>query len=301
MLNKLIALVLALVCVLSLVGCGKTTVGKLILRLIQADSGTICFEGEDITHIPQKEMRSLRKKLQIIFQDPYGSLNPRMDIMSILSEPIIKHRLASGDGVSNRVQELLDLVGLNANDRYKFPHEFSGGQRQRIVIARALASKPKLIVCDEPVSALDVSVQAQILNLMKDIQAQLHVSFLFIAHGMAVVKHISHRVAVMYLGNIVELAPADTLFHSAQHPYTKALLSAVPIPDPLVERTRNILQGEVPNPINPPHGCRFYPRCSFATDICRQRAPVLIEREKDHFVACHLHTAACKDVPEHGA
>lgn len=269
-------------------GCGKTSVGKLILRLHNPDSGTIRFANQDITHMSRKELLPLRKSIQIIFQDPYGSLNPRMDVMTILSEPMIKHRLAKGEQIAARVIELLDFVGLNAHDRFKYPHEFSGGQRQRIVIARALASNPRLIVCDEPVSALDVSVQAQILNLMKEIQQRLGVSYLFIAHGMAVVKHISKRVGVMYMGNIVELAPAHIIFETACHPYTKALMSAVPIPDPDQKAQRTILQGEVPNPIDPPKGCRFSPRCPMAWEVCRTDVPELLEISPEHFVACHV-------------
>lgn len=268
-------------------GCGKTTVGKLILQLHKADEGKIIYNGVDLCSLSPAELQARRSEVQIVFQDPYGSLNPKMKVKDILSEGIIKHKLMPREQIPARVSELLELVGLHESDAMKYPHEFSGGQRQRIAVARALSFNPKLIVCDEPVSALDVSVQAQVLNLMVDLQRQLGVSYLFIAHGMAVVKHISHRVGVMYLGKIVEIAPTGILFDGYAHPYTHALLSSVPVADPTVKKDDVILEGEIPNPINPPSGCRFHPRCPYATDACRQEIPELKEIEPDHFVACH--------------
>ena len=268
-------------------GCGKTTVGKLILQLHKADEGQIIYNGVDMCSLSRKELQSRRSEVQIIFQDPYGSLNPKMKVKDILSEGIIKHKLMPKDQIPGRVAELLELVGLHESDAMKYPHEFSGGQRQRIAVARALSFNPKLIVCDEPVSALDVSVQAQVLNLLVDLQKQLGVSYLFIAHGMAVVKHISHRVGVMYLGKIVEIAPTDILFDGYAHPYTHALLSSVPIADPTATKDEVILEGEIPNPINPPSGCRFHPRCPYATKQCMESLPELRELAPGHFVACH--------------
>lgn len=269
-------------------GCGKTTVGKLILRLHRADSGEILFEGEDLTKMSKQELQKRRKDIQIIFQDPYGSLNTKMRVGTILSEGIRKHKLLPEDQIEEKVLELLRLVGLHESDVDKYPHEFSGGQRQRIVVARALSFNPKLIVCDEPVSALDVSVQAQVLNLLEDLQKELGISYLFIAHGMAVVRHISHRVGVMYLGKIVEIAETDELFDHCAHPYTQALLSSVPVANPLYKKQQIVLEGEVPNPINPPEGCRFHPRCRFACDICKKEEPKLKEMAKGHMVACHF-------------
>jgi oligopeptide/dipeptide ABC transporter ATP-binding protein len=268
-------------------GCGKTTVGKLILRLHKEDSGQIIFEGEDLTKISKKELQKKRKDIQIIFQDPYGSLNTKMRVGTILAEGIRKHKLLPEDQIEARVLELLKLVGLHESDVNKYPHEFSGGQRQRIVVARALSFNPKLIVCDEPVSALDVSVQAQVLNLLEDLQKEFGISYLFIAHGMAVVRHISHRVGVMYLGKMVEIAETDELFEHCAHPYTQALLSSVPVANPLHKKNQIMLEGEVPNPINPPSGCRFHPRCRFACDQCREVEPELHEINAGHMVACH--------------
>lgn len=268
-------------------GCGKTTIGKLILRLHDADEGSIHFDGVDFLKIKKGKLRERRCSIQIIFQDPYGSLNPKMTVYSILSEGIKKYKLLPREEIPERVGELLETVGLHKSDAFRYPHEFSGGQRQRIAVARALSFNPKLIVCDEPVSALDVSVQAQILNLLVELQEKIGVSYLFIAHGMATVKHISHRIGVMYLGKLVEVAPADDLFERAQHPYTQALLSSVPIADPHNMKKQIILHGEVPNPINPPEGCRFHPRCQHATDLCRNREPVLTEIETGHMIACH--------------
>lgn len=266
---------------------GKTTVGKLITKLVLADCGEVLLEGRDFLKLEGKALRKARKDIQMIFQDPYGSLNPTMDIMSILAEPMLLHKTATRNEVPKRVTELLNKVGLNAADRFKYPHEFSGGQRQRIVVARALASEPKLIICDEPVSALDVSIQAQILNLLQDLQKELGVSYLFIAHGMAVVKHVSDRVGVMYLGSILEMAPASTIFERCLHPYTQALISAAPIPDPELERERIILDGEMPDSLSPIPGCKFASRCIYANEECRQSCPALIEIEPKHFVACH--------------
>ncbi len=268
-------------------GCGKTTVGKLILQLHRADSGKIVYCGEDLCAMSGKQLQKKRSEVQIIFQDPYGSLNPRMRVEQILSEGIIKHRLIPKEQIPARVAELLRLVGLHEGDAKKYPHEFSGGQRQRIAVARALSFNPKLIVCDEPVSALDVSVQAQILNLLVDLQKELGISYLFIAHGMAVVQHISHRVGVMYLGKMVEIAPTEVLFKEHAHPYTHALLSSVPVTDPDKIPEREVLEGEIPNPINPPAGCRFHPRCRYACEKCSCEVPQLREIEPGHMVACH--------------
>ena len=244
-------------------GCGKSTTGRTILRLIEPTDGMIAFEGQDITHLDKSAMRALRREMQIIFQDPYASLNPRMTVGSIIGEPLEIHKIAKGSEKEERVASLLQKVGLRAEDMRKYPHEFSGGQRQRIGIARALALNPKLIVCDEPVSALDVSIQAQVINLLEDLQAEFGLSYLFIAHNLNVVEHISNRVAVMYLGQIVELASDEELYKNPQHPYTEALLSAVPIPDPTVKKKRIILEGDVPSPINPPKGCHFHTRCMY--------------------------------------
>ena len=269
-------------------GCGKTTVGKLVLRLIEATSGDIRFQGRNIRDLDKKELRALRKEMQIIFQDPYGSLNPRMNIGDIVAEPLRWHRLVDESQVNSRVCKLLDMVGLNGKDMSKYPHEFSGGQRQRIVIARALAVQPKLIVCDEPVSALDVSVQAQILNLLKDLQEQLGMAYLFVAHGMPAVRFMSDRIGVMYLGKLVEVADGEALFEEQLHPYTKALMSAIPVADPDRVSKRTVLSGDVPSPVHLPKGCRFQTRCCCVCDRCRIEEPPLREVRPGRLVACHL-------------
>ena len=272
-------------------GCGKTTIGRCILQLLKPTGGEVRFRGEDLTQLSGKEMRALRKELQVIFQDPYGSLNPRMTVGAIVEEPLIIHKIGDRDERKNRVQELFEVVGLNPNMMDRYPYEFSGGQRQRIGIARALAVNPTFIVCDEPVSALDVSIQAQVINLLRSLQERFDLTYLFIAHDLSVVRHISDRVAVMYLGKIVEITGRDELYQDPKHPYTRALLSAVPIPDPVVEasRERIILTGDVPSPIDPPKGCSFHPRCPFAMDVCREITPLLKHTSRGHSVACHLY------------
>lgn len=268
-------------------GCGKSTLGRSLIRLIEPTSGKIFFKNKDITHISGNELRELRKKMQIIFQDPYASLNPRMTIGAILEEPLIIHNLFSSQKDRNdRVVELINLVGLRPEHLSRYPHEFSGGQRQRVGIARALAVSPELIICDEPVSALDVSIQAQVINLLMELQQKLGLTYVFIAHDLKVVEHVSHRVAVMYLGQIVEMADSDELYRNPQHPYTKALLSAIPVPDPKPRAERIILTGDVPSPINPPPGCHFNPRCPIATDSCKSEVPQLKEINTQHFVSC---------------
>jgi oligopeptide transport system ATP-binding protein len=270
-------------------GCGKSTAGRAILQLYKPTAGEVIFNGRDLTKISANDMRRTRRDIQMIFQDPYASLNPRMTVGDIIGEPIRVHHLRKGTkAVRERVQELLQLVGLNPYFVNRYPHEFSGGQRQRIGIARALAVEPDFVVCDEPVSALDVSIQAQVINLLEDLQDQLGLTYLFIAHGLSVVKHISDRVAVMYLGRIVELADSIELYRQPLHPYTQALLSAVPIPDPAIEKKRQriILQGDVPSPINPPPGCRFHTRCPIAIDKCRVEDPPFIDYGGGHYAAC---------------
>ncbi|HEY4669431.1 MAG TPA: dipeptide ABC transporter ATP-binding protein [Tepidiformaceae bacterium] len=273
-------------------GCGKSTTGKAVLQLTRPTDGSVHFEGTDLTKIKGRELRRFRRKMQMIFQDPYASLNPRMSVGSIIGEPITIHKLASGKEKKEKVQNLLQTVGLNPYFANRFPHEFSGGQRQRIGIARALAVEPDFIVCDEPVSALDVSIQAQIINLLQDLQDQFNLTYLFIAHDLSVVRHISDRVAVMYLGHIMELTDRDSIFENPLHPYTKALLSAVPIPDPAIERQREriILLGDVPSPLRPPSGCVFHTRCPIAIDECRARRPEwrnVGTADKEHWVWCH--------------
>ena len=272
-------------------GCGKSTTGRAILQLYKPTAGTVNFEGRDLTKLDGGEMRKLRRHLQMIFQDPYASLNPRMTVGSIISEPMQIHHLVAKGQRNEKVQELLQTVGLNPYFANRYPHEFSGGQRQRIGVARALAANPDFIVADEPVSALDVSIQAQIINLLEDLQEQFGLTYLFIAHDLSVVRHISDRVAVMYLGKIAELADRTALYDDPLHPYTKALLSAVPIPDPIVEKKREriILTGDVPSPINPPSGCHFHTRCPYAMDVCRKIEPKFVDQGGGHFVACHLY------------
>jgi len=269
-------------------GCGKTTVGRCILRLIEPTSGEIRFEGTDITEIDDKQMTKLRPKMQIVFQDPYASLNPRMTIKDIVGEPLLVNGIAKGLELRRRVLELLLMVGLTEDHMNRFPHEFSGGQRQRIGVARALSLNPEFIVLDEPTSSLDVSVQAQTLNMLQDLQSKLGLTYLFISHNLSVIKHMSDRIAVMYLGKIVEIASKAELFRSQLHPYTQALFAAIPIPDPEISRERIVLGGDVPSPVNPPSGCRFHPRCPKMIPICKEEEPQLIEVTKDHYVACQL-------------
>ena len=271
-------------------GCGKSTTGKAILRLVDVTSGSVEWRGKRIDTLGEAEVRPFRRELQAVFQDPYSSLNPRMRAADIVAEPIRNFESAAQDEIAGRVAALFAKVGLRPDQMVKYPYEFSGGQRQRLGIARALAPHPRLIVCDEPVSALDVSVQAQVINLLRDLQQELGLSYLFVAHDLAVVEHISHRVAVMYLGKIVELADRRSLFAQPQHPYTEALLSAVPVPDPKAARKRIILKGDVPSPSNPPAGCRFHTRCPYVFERCRVEEPPMKELRPGHFAACHLRT-----------
>ncbi|MBU6289726.1 MAG: ABC transporter ATP-binding protein [Chloroflexota bacterium] len=273
-------------------GCGKSTTGRALLQLYKPTAGSVRFEGQDLVTLGAEEMRRMRRQVQMIFQDPYASLNPRMTVGSIVGEPLDIHGLAKGKEKQDRVEQLLTVVGLNPYFANRYPHEFSGGQRQRIGIARALAVNPAFIVCDEPISALDVSIQAQIINLLEELQSEFGLTYLFIAHDLSVVRHISNRVAVMYLGKIVELADRNELYVAPKHPYTKALLSAVPIPDPVIERKREriILTGDVPSPVNPPSGCRFHTRCPLADTICREKDPEWREVTPGHWAACHFAT-----------
>ncbi|MBI3555154.1 MAG: dipeptide ABC transporter ATP-binding protein [Deltaproteobacteria bacterium] len=269
-------------------GCGKSTLGRCVLRLIEPTSGQVLFNGQDVTHMPAEELRRLRRKMQIIFQDPYASLNPRMTVGDIIGEPLEIHNLCIGER-PQRIRKLLDLCGLRAEAADRYPHEFSGGQRQRICIARALAVEPEFIVCDEPVSALDVSIQSQILNLMMDLQDEFQLTYLFISHDLKVIEHVSDKVVVMYLGKVVEQADATRIYTSPQHPYTQALLSAIPIADPKFKKDRVILQGDVPSPINPPPGCFFHPRCPNMRESCKSAFPALeMQGKSEHFAACYF-------------
>jgi oligopeptide/dipeptide ABC transporter ATP-binding protein len=269
-------------------GCGKTTTGRCILRLYQPTSGTILFNGTDISSLSERKIKPFRKNMGAIFQDPFGSLNPRQTAGSIVGDPLKVHQMATGPELKDRVDELFRIVGLDPGMTDRVPHEFSGGQRQRIGVARALACRPSLIICDEPISALDVSIQAQIINLLEELQEQLGLTYLFIAHDLAVVQHISDRVAVMYLGRIVELTDSGELYENPLHPYTRALLSAIPIPDPVLEKTRTriVLKGEVPSPVFPPSGCHFHPRCQLAIEECSRERPVLRDIGNGHYVSC---------------
>ena len=278
-------------------GCGKSTVGRMLLRLIEPTAGSIVFEGEDLLALQSEALRAKRRHLQIIFQDPYGALNPRMTVEDIIKEPIEIHGTLDGRSASRRVAELLDRVGLSPAHARRYPHEFSGGQRQRIGIARALALNPRFIVCDEPVSALDVSIQAQIVNLLQDLQDEMGLAYLFIAHDLGVVKHISDRVAVMYLGKIVEIAEKRSLYAEPLHPYTQALIAAVPEPKPRAGRRRSAISGEIPSALNPPRGCRFHTRCPHVMPICRELEPAVAEPKPGHRVACHLYPAAAAAAP----
>lgn len=273
-------------------GCGKTTTGRTVLKLYEPTSGKIIFNGKDITKLNEKQMLPLRKNMQMIFQDPYASLNPRMTVEDIIGEAIDIHKLFKGKDRKDRIKYLLEKVGLNANHLNRYAHEFSGGQRQRIGIARALAVQPNFIVCDEPISALDVSIQAQVINMLEELQEEFGLTYLFIAHDLSMVKHISTHIGVMYLGQMIENGPADNVYSNPMHPYTKALLSAIPIPDPKIAKSnkRIILEGDIPSPIDPPPGCRFKSRCKEAMKVCGEINPELKEVEPGHFVACHLYS-----------
>ena len=270
-------------------GCGKSTLGRTIIRLYEPTSGEVIFEGEDVAKKSRKEMRALREEMQFIFQDPYSSLNPRMTVFNILAEPLIAHgKFKRGPELDAYVKDLMDRCGLPSYYCYRYPHQFSGGQRQRIGIARSLALDPSFIICDEPVSALDVSIQSQIINLMKDMQEEKNISYIFISHDLSVVKHISDRVGVMYLGSMMELADKNEIYSNPQHPYTRALIGAIPLPDPTKRKEMKVIQGEIPSNVNTPKGCKFNPRCPFAKDICREQEPATKEVKPNHFVKCHF-------------
>lgn len=270
-------------------GCGKSTTGRTLLRLTEPTAGSAIYQGEDILQLSEKNFQEIRQQIQMVFQDPYSSLNPRKRIGKTLEEPLVIHKIGTKEERIDRVMDILEKVGLRAEHYYRFPHEFSGGQRQRIGLARALIVNPKIVICDEPVSALDVSIQSQIINLLRDLQKDLNLTFLFIAHDISVVRHISDRVGVMYLGQMMEDAPNESLFLEALHPYTQALLSAVPLPTPNVKKERIILKGEIPSPMNPPSGCVFHTRCPFVMDKCKTEHPIRKEVKDDHFVSCHLY------------
>lgn len=270
-------------------GCGKSTTGRMLMRLIDPSEGKVTFEDKELTSLSKAEMRKIRRDIQMVFQDPYASLNPRHTVERILEEPLIVHGIGSAKERKQKVHELLEIVGLSSYHAKRYPHQFSGGQRQRIGIARALMTQPKLIIADEPVSALDVSIQAQVLNLMKDLQKEFDLTYIFIAHDLGVVRHISDRVGVMYLGRMVELSESENLYEKPLHPYTQALLSAVPIPDPAFERDTILLQGDIPSPSNPPAGCAFHTRCPHAMDVCKRETPEFKEHLPGHYVACHLY------------
>ncbi|MGM9943698.1 MAG: ABC transporter ATP-binding protein [Lysinibacillus sp.] len=270
-------------------GCGKSTTGRAIMRLLEPTSGKVTFDDVELTDLSSKEMRKMRRDIQMVFQDPYASLNPRHTVGKILEEPLIVHGIGKAKERKERVQEYLEIVGLSSYHAKRYPHQFSGGQRQRIGIARALMTNPRLIIADEPVSALDVSIQAQVLNLMQKLQQDLKLTYIFIAHDLGVVRHISDRVGVMYLGRIVELADSESLYKEPLHPYTQALLSAVPIPDPTHHREQILLEGDIPSPANPPEGCSFHTRCPYATDICKFTVPIFRKVKPGHAVACHLY------------
>ncbi|WP_144511768.1 ABC transporter ATP-binding protein [Bacillus sp. FJAT-22090] len=270
-------------------GCGKSTTGRMLMRLLEPTEGKVTFEGKDLTEISNSEMRKARREIQMVFQDPYASLNPRHTVEKILMEPLIVHNIGNKKSRKKKVYDFLEIVGLSSYHAKRYPHQFSGGQRQRIGIARALMTNPKLIIADEPVSALDVSIQAQVLNLMQDLQKELKLTYIFIAHDLGVVRHISDRVGVMYLGRMAELATSESLYEEPLHPYTKALLSAVPVPDPEHQREQIILEGDIPSPSNPPTGCTFHTRCPFKMEACTSVVPKLEEVKPGHFVACHLY------------
>lgn len=276
-------------------GCGKSTTGRMLMRLLDPTEGSIEFQGQNLAKLSPAEMRKARRDIQMVFQDPYASLNPRHSIGQILEEPLIVHGIGDSKERKKRVSELLKIVGLSDYHAKRYPHQFSGGQRQRVGIARALMTNPKLIIADEPVSALDVSIQAQVLNLMQDLQKELKLTYIFIAHDLGVVRHISDRVGVMYLGKMVELSESEELYTNPLHPYTKGLLSAVPVPDPDFKREQILIEGDIPSPSNPPTGCAFHTRCPFKTDICSKVVPQLTEVEKGHSVACHLYTEQAND------
>lgn len=276
-------------------GCGKTTVGRTILRLLPANGGRVFFDGEDLFALGRGEMKSMRRNMQIVFQDPYSSLDPRMPVGETISEGMMIHGIGTAQERTETVADLLKTVGMNPYHARRYPHEFSGGQRQRIGIARALALRPRFIVCDEPVSALDVSVQSAVLNLLRGLQSQFGLTYLFIAHNLSVVEHISDRVGVMYLGKMVEVTTREAIFRNPLHPYTQALLSAIPMPDPKFKRQRIVLTGDVPSPLNPPSGCRFHPRCPRVMDICKTVDPAFEQKQSDHWVACHLYSASAAE------